>query len=81
MLFNNGSLYNAMHGHLDGELAVLKMLQMEEATITYGLLPRKRIKRSIYCNIAQIEQKEKQALDALHGSQPLTLGEANNPTT
>lgn len=58
LLFSNGSLYNAMHGPLKGEVAAEKMLQMEEATITYGHLPRKRIKRAIHCRIDEIGQNE-----------------------
>lgn len=56
-LFNNGSLYNAIHGNLKGEKAALRMLRMKDATITYGHLPRRRIPRSIYCKIEDIEQK------------------------
>ena len=56
-LFNNGSLYNAIHGNLKGEKAALRMLQMKDATITCGHLPRRRITRSIYCKIEDIEQK------------------------
>jgi len=80
LLFNNGSLYNAMHGHLKDESAVLKMLEMEEATIKYGHVPRKRIKRSIHCSIDQIVQKGKNPVDALPGSEPNTMAGANNPT-
>ena len=79
--FNNGSLYSAMHGHLKGESAVLKMLQMKEATITYGPLPGKHIKRSINCSIDQIEIKGKHQADALSGAEPQTMAGANNPTT
>ncbi len=56
-LFNNGSLYNAIHGNVKGEKAASRMLQMKDATITCGHLPRRRIKRSIYCKIQDIEQK------------------------
>ncbi len=81
LLFKNGSLYNAMHGHLKGEPAVLKMLQMEEATITYGHVPRTHIRRSIFCSIDEIGRKEKQPVDTLHApTLPWKTGE-NNLTT
>jgi CheY-like chemotaxis protein len=56
-LFNNGSLYSAIHGNVKGEKAALRMLRMKDATITCGHLPRRRISRSIYCKIEDIEQK------------------------
>lgn len=81
LLFNNGNLYNAMHGHLKDELAVLKMLKMKEATITYSHVPRKRIKRSIYCSIDQIGKSGGLPVDALPGTEPQNVVRANNPTT
>jgi len=62
LLFNKGKLYNAMHGHLKDESAVLKMLNMKEATIKYGHVPRAHIKRSIYSNIGEI---------SLNGNSPI----------
>ena len=56
-LFNNGSLYSAIHGNEKGEKAASRMLRMKDATITCGHLPRRRIPRSIYCKIEDIEQK------------------------
>jgi CheY-like chemotaxis protein len=70
LLFNKGKPYNAMHGHLKDDMAVLTMLEMKEATITYGHVPRKRIKRSIYCSIDDISQKANHPVDALSGSKP-----------
>ncbi len=81
LLFNSGNIYNAMHGPLKGESAVLKMLKMEEATITYGHLPRTRIKRSIYGSIDQIEEKKNHPVEAGHGSEPHMMTGAKNPTT
>ena len=81
LLFKNGSLYNAMLGPLKDEMAVLKMLKMEEATIIYGHVPRKRIKRSIYCSIDEIVQKGEHPVDALHGPKPHRNAGENNLTT
>jgi hypothetical protein len=81
LLFNNGKPYNAMHGHLKDEMAVQTMLKMKEATITYGHVPRKRIKRSIYCSIDEIRKKLNHPVNALHEPKPHTVAGANNPTT
>ena len=62
LLFNNGSLYQAVYGNLKGEPAALKMLKMNEATISYGLPPNRRISRAIYCNIQELEKKEQRTV-------------------
>lgn len=80
LLFNNGSLHNAVHGHLKDESAVLKMLEIKEATITYGPLPSKRTKRTINCSIDQIREKAKQQANASSKEEPQKIAGANNPT-
>lgn len=81
LLFKNGNLYNAMLGPLKDEMAVLKMLKMEEATIAYGHVPRKSIKRTIHISINDIEQKEKVPVEALHGPKPHEIAGEKNLTT
>lgn len=80
LLFKDGSLYNAMHGPLKGESAVLKMLKIKEATITYGHVPRKRINRTIYCSIDEIGKEKDHQVEAIPGSEPHTMAGAKNPT-
>jgi CheY-like chemotaxis protein len=56
-MFSKGSLYNAVYGSDAGEEAARKMLDMEDATITFGSLPRKKTTRTIRSRIEEIESK------------------------
>jgi CheY-like chemotaxis protein len=78
LLFHNGSLYNAMHGPLKGEPAAQKMLLLDEATITYGHLPKKNLKRAIYGSIDEIRQKGNLMTDSAPVAEPPSTTGAGN---
>jgi CheY-like chemotaxis protein len=80
LLFNNGSLYNAMHGLLKGEPAAVKMLQMNEATISYSHLPKKNLKRAIYGSIDQIRKKGDLPADSASVSEPRSMAGTESST-
>lgn len=76
-LFSNGILYNAIHGSMKGENAAMTMLKMKNAVIKYGHLPLKRITRSIYCKIEDLEKRVYGPVDAdEHGAK--ARGQAEN---
>jgi CheY-like chemotaxis protein len=45
--FNGGVLYHAVYGHLKGEAAAQKMIQIEDATINFRKPPERKIPRQI----------------------------------
>ncbi|MCP4109943.1 MAG: response regulator [Desulfobacteraceae bacterium] len=63
LYFDNGALFSAFYGSLEGEEAALEMFQLESVTIEFKEPPQNEIERRIFTDLADLIMKAMRPVD------------------